>query len=58
MYDEFSLTRLLKNNGFAQVKVLSAFESQIRDFDKYELDVINGEIRKPDSLFVECIKPI
>ena len=25
MYDEFSLIRLLKNNGFAQVKVLSAF---------------------------------
>ncbi|MDD5570030.1 MAG: methyltransferase domain-containing protein [Bacteroidales bacterium] len=57
MYDEYSLTRLLRNNGFIEIKKMSAFESQIPDFGKYELDVVKNEIRKPDSLFVECIKP-
>ena len=56
MYDRYSLTRLLKKVGFKEVKINNAFESDIKNWDSYQLDVINGEIRKPDSLFVEARK--
>lgn len=57
MYDRFSLKRLLKHTGFKELQVCQANESTIPNFHSYELDVINGKIRKPDSLFVEGIKP-
>ncbi len=56
MYDRYSLTTLLKKVGFKQVSICSAFESEIKNWDSYQLDVINGKIRKPDSLFVEAKK--
>ncbi|MCK4797081.1 MAG: methyltransferase domain-containing protein [Spirochaetes bacterium] len=56
MYDRFSLKRLLEESGFKNIIVSSAFESRISNFNSFELDVINGEIRKPDSLFMEGIK--
>lgn len=57
MYDRFSLRRLLEQAGFAEIKICRADESQIPNFNKYELDVIQGKVRKPDSLFMEGVKP-
>jgi predicted SAM-dependent methyltransferase len=57
MYDRVSLKRLLEAHGFEQVRRCSATESRIPNFASYELDAENGEIRKPDSLFVEAAKP-
>lgn len=56
MYDRHSLSLLLKQNGFKKIVVKTAYESDITEFSKFNLDVINGEIRKPDSLFIEAFK--
>ena len=56
MYDRYSLSELLKTVGFQQITICSAYKSNIPDWDKYKLDTIDGEIRKPDSLFIEAIK--
>lgn len=53
MYDRFSLGRSLRNAGFSRPSVCQAQESEIPDFNAYELDVSNGLTRKPDSLFME-----
>lgn len=57
MYDRFSLKQLLDQCGFSQVRTCSAFESGIVDFSSFGLDVLDGKVRKPDSLFMEAIKP-
>lgn len=57
MYDRFSLKRLLEECGFAGVRICSAFESAIAGFSSFGLDVVDGKVRKPDSLFMEAIKP-
>jgi predicted SAM-dependent methyltransferase len=57
MYDRVSLKRLLEEAGFKSVKVCGATESAIPDFASYNLDTDeNGNVRKPDSLFMEGIK--
>ncbi len=56
MYDRHSLTRMLLETGFRNVQVCKHFESKIPDWEKYLLDSMNGDIRKPDSLFIETIK--
>jgi len=53
MYDRFSLKRLLERSGFKDVRVYRADESRICNFNSYELDIEEGKIRKPDSLFME-----
>jgi predicted SAM-dependent methyltransferase len=57
MYDRVSLQGLLERHGFEQVRRCSAVESRIPDFASYELDAVGGEVRKPDSLFIEATKP-
>ena len=57
MYDRFSLARLLTAQGFTGVRVCHAEESAIPDYAAYGLDVEDGQIRKPDSLFMEAQKP-
>lgn len=57
MYDRYSLHRLLQELGFTDIRVCRADESQILDFNHYELDIYQGNVRKPDSLFMEAIKP-
>ena len=58
MYDRYSLSRLLNDCKFENVNVCQASESQIPNFSKYHLDVLeNGQVRKPDSLYVEATKP-
>jgi predicted SAM-dependent methyltransferase len=57
MYDSFSLQRLLTQAGFVGIKICNADESLIPDFNSYDLDIIDNEIRKPDSLYMEAVKP-
>lgn len=57
MYDRYSLGRLLELCGFEQVKVQDAFSSSIENWKYFELDGKDGEVFKPDSLFVEARKP-
>jgi SAM-dependent methyltransferase len=56
MYDRFSLTRALQQTKFRNVNVVSAFESSISNWSSYNLDVIDGKVYKPDSLFIEAVK--
>ena len=56
MYDRYSLKRLLETVGFNDIQTKTAFESAIPEWKKFNLDGTNGEIRKPDSLFMEAIK--
>jgi predicted SAM-dependent methyltransferase len=56
MYDRFSLARLLEECGFVDIKICQAHESRIPDFNSYDLDIIDGKVRKPDSLFIEASK--
>jgi predicted SAM-dependent methyltransferase len=55
-YDSFSLRRLLAQSRFVDIRVCRADESRIPDFNYYELDVIGGQIRRPDSIFMEAHK--
>ncbi|WP_254563567.1 methyltransferase domain-containing protein [Oscillatoria sp. HE19RPO] len=57
MYDHFSLRRILEEAGFIEVKACQADQSRIEDFNRYNLDMLDGKVRKPDSLFMEGIKP-
>jgi SAM-dependent methyltransferase len=57
MYDRLSLTRLLQQVGFEIPTVCSAEQSFIPEFDGYQLDRVNGAVRKPDSLYLEGVKP-
>lgn len=57
MYDRFSMRELCENAGFVNFRVQSAFESQIEGYVDFQLDSIGNQIRKPDSLFIECQKP-
>lgn len=57
MYDRYSLKRLLEKLGFINVKICTANESRIIEYEKYSLDVLDGKLRKPDSLYIEASKP-
>jgi len=57
MYDRFSLRQLLEQAGFERIGVCTAVESQIPGFTSYDLDMVEGRVRKPDSLFMEAVKP-
>ena len=57
MYDRFSLPRVLRRAGFASVGKRLAGESDIPGFAGFELEIIHGRERKPDSLYVEGRKP-
>ncbi len=58
MYDRVSLRTLLTGLGFTSFRVCKAGESGIADFPTFGLDTLpDGSVRKPDSLFVEAVKP-
>jgi len=57
MYDRYSLSKLLKGVGFTDFKIQTAFTSAIPYWNSYELDSKDGVVFKPDSLFVEVVKP-
>jgi predicted SAM-dependent methyltransferase len=56
MYDRFSLSRILVDAGFKDPKVMSASESNIDNWNSFALDLHDGKVRKPDSLFMEAFK--
>ncbi|MDD1503983.1 methyltransferase domain-containing protein [Lysinibacillus sp. CNPSo 3705] len=56
MYDAFSLSRLMQKSGISVSKVCMANESNIPNFEEYNLDILDGKVRKPDSLFMEGYK--
>lgn len=39
MYDRYSLTKLLKNSGFKDIKITSYNKSLIPHFNRYLLDI-------------------
>ena len=58
MYDRWSLAKLLGECGFTESRVCAANESRIPDFNRYLLDLdADGSTRKPDSLFMEAVRP-
>lgn len=58
MYDSFSLKRLLERSGFVDAVQRTATESYFSDWTSFTLDTEpDGSIYKPDSLFMEAIKP-
>jgi hypothetical protein len=56
MYDRYSLTNLIKENGGDQIIVQDAFSSYLSNWETYSLDGKRPITRKPDSLFIEAIK--
>jgi predicted SAM-dependent methyltransferase len=58
MYDRFSLRQLCADVGFVDFRCCTASESSIEKFADYRLDSENDRVFKPDSLFVECRKPL
>ncbi len=58
MYDRFSLEQLLMQIGFRTISIKSANESDITGWANFFLDFTQTGIpRKPDSLYLEAIKP-
>ena len=58
MYDRYSLGRALESTGFVEVRQCSPGESRIANWSGYNLDTEpDGSTYKPDSLFMEAIRP-
>lgn len=58
MYDRYSLTLLLEQCGFAEIRITTAHESRIPNWSDFHLDTEpDGTVYKPDSLYIEGIKP-
>jgi hypothetical protein len=58
MYDSYSLGQLLQGVGFVRSQRFNAAESQIPDWSSFHLDTEpDGSIYKPDSLYMEGVKP-
>ncbi len=58
MYDRYSLTKILEDCGFHQIVQQTATESYIPNWVDFNLDTeLDGSVYKPDSLFMEAIKP-
>ncbi|MHC1753255.1 class I SAM-dependent methyltransferase [Humidesulfovibrio sp.] len=58
MYDRWSLACLLTQAGFAQPQACGADASAIPGFAAYGLETDEqGRVRKPDSLFMEALRP-
>ena len=58
MYDQYSLGALLTHIGCTDVEKQTAATSKLPGFAAFELDArANGVVFKPDSLFMEAVKP-
>lgn len=59
MYDRYSLGLLLENCGLQNIVKRTATESYIPDWANFNLDTEpDGTVYRPDSLFMEAIKPL
>ena len=56
MYDRFSLSRLLSSCGFVNIQHLDPYNSSIPNWHIYELDIKDGNVYDPTSLFMEAKK--
>ncbi len=56
-YDRVALRELLVRVGFVDIRVRAADDSGIPAFGSYGLETRNGCVRKPDSLFMEAVRP-
>ena len=57
MYDRYSLSKILAETGFYNIRQCHADESDIPNFRSYLLDTEEtGMVRKPDSLFIEAYR--
>jgi predicted SAM-dependent methyltransferase len=56
MYDSFSLGKLLEDVGFNKIQSLDPFSSNIPKWNSFELDLKNGNVIDPNSVFVEAFK--
>jgi len=56
MYDRYSLSKLLQECHFSKVNLTDAFHSMIPNWEQQNLDLIDGAIRQPNSLYIEAIK--
>jgi predicted SAM-dependent methyltransferase len=57
MYDRISLSYLLEEVGFKEVKICTERESRFEKWDSFNLDIDeNGNVYKPESIFIEAIK--
>ena len=56
MHDVYSLERLLHACQFSSIERVSPYASSISDWDSYELDVIQGQVDAPYSLYMEAKK--
>lgn len=58
MYDRYSLARLLGRAGFVDPRPQAAGTSRIPNWTSFHLDTLpDGQVIKPDLLFVEAIRP-
>ncbi len=58
MYDSYSLAQLLEATGFSSPRRYTAIESRIPRWSNFHLDSEpDGTIYKPDSLYMEALKP-
>jgi hypothetical protein len=58
MYDRYSLGLLLEKCGLKNIIRRTATESYISDWSSFNLDTdLDGTVYKPDSLYMEAIKP-
>lgn len=58
MYDRYSLTSLLNKTGFQDPIVRNAYDSAFENWQLFYLDAnSDGSVYKPDSLYMEAIKP-
>jgi predicted SAM-dependent methyltransferase len=57
MYDRYSLRRLLEGAGFKNLAQRDADRSYVKEWSSYYLDTDeDGQVRKPDSLFMEGVR--
>ena len=56
MYDRHSLSKLLLDCNFRDIRITDSISSSIPGWIQFNLDFNNGRTLKPDSLFVEAIK--
>lgn len=58
MYDRYSLSTLLQHCGLEDIVQRTATDSYLDNWSSFNLDTeSDGSIYKPDSLFIEAIKP-
>jgi predicted SAM-dependent methyltransferase len=56
-FDGYSLKKLIESTGFKNFEICTSANSTIPNFSDFNLDSKNSFTKKPDSIFIEAIKP-